>query len=190
VTATSGTSVRGSRVTLRPFRPEELGVLVENRRRRPDIAYPLAEEPDVEVLRRRVERSGSFADGELLLAIETSGRLVGEIQGRQPRHGLPPGVFELGVELFELDDRDKGLGAEAVALMASHLFDEHGAHRVQATTDVENLPMRAVLNRLGFEEEGVLRGFMPAAEGARDYAMYATTKNDWATRRPAWIRTD
>jgi RimJ/RimL family protein N-acetyltransferase len=186
----TATLVRGSRVTLRPFRPEELAVLLEVRRRPPDIAYPVAEDPDIDVLRKRVERSGSFAEGELLLAIEASGRLVGEIQGRQPRHGLPPGVFELGVELFERDDRGKGLGAEAMALMASHLFDEHGAHRVQATTDVENHPMRAVLRRLGFEEEGILRRFMPAADGARDYAMYATTKDDWETRRTAWTRTD
>lgn len=186
----TATSVRGSRVTLRPFRPEELNAVVQARRRPRDLAHPVAQNVDVEVLRGRVERSGTFAQGELLLAVEADGRLVGEMQARQPKDGLPPGVFELGVELYSLDDRGQGLGAEAVALITTHLFEAQGAHRVQASTDVENHPMRAVLRRLGFEEEGILRGFMPAGDGARDYAMYATTTDDWETRRPAWTRTD
>lgn len=180
------THVDGARVSLRPFRADEIGVLAEARRRPPDLAYPVAEEPDLDLLRGRVERSGSFAEGELLLAVEADGRLVGEVQARQPRDGLPPGVFELGVELFDPGDRGRGLGAEAVALMTSLLFTRLGAHRVQASTDLENRSMRDVLRRLGFAEEGILRGFMPSEDGPRDYAMYAMTKDDWDTRNETW----
>jgi RimJ/RimL family protein N-acetyltransferase len=183
---TDVTEARGAQVVLRPLRSDELEVFVEARRRPPGLAYPVAVEPDLEVLRGRVERSGSFAEGELLLAIEVAGRLVGEIQGRQPREGLPPGVFELGVELFHPTDRGRGLGGEAIALMTSLLFEEHGAHRVQASTDLDNAAMRAVLRRLGFAEEGVLRGFMPSRDGPRDYAMYGMTKDDWETTKTTW----
>ena len=49
---------------------------------------------------------------------------------------------------------------------------------MQLTTDVENTAMRRVAERLGFTFEGVLRSFMPSADGPHDYAMYAITKDD------------
>jgi RimJ/RimL family protein N-acetyltransferase len=75
--------------------------------------------------------------------------------------------------------------------LSAHLFSEHEAIRVQATTDLDNAPMRGVLERLGFGFEGVLRGFMPSAEGPPlDYAMYGLTKADWLESvKDTWIRT-
>lgn len=177
--------VRGARVILRPVRQEEIEALAAARRRPPDFAHPVAAASE-EDLRDRVARSGTFAQGELLLGLEEEGRLVGEIQARQPRHGLLPGVFELGIELFDPADRGRGLGTEAVALMASHLFEALGAHRVQASTDAANEPMRALLRGLGFGEEGLLRGFMPGPDGPRDYVMYAMTRGDWEKSRSSW----
>jgi len=136
-------------------------------------------------LRERVERSGEFDGTELLLGIRADGRLVGEVQARQPRMGLPPGVFELGIDVFEEADRGKGLGTEALRLLLTRLFERERAHRVQATTDVDNAAMRRVCDRMGFAFEGVLRSFMPSASGPRDYAMYAITKDDWRERTGA-----
>ena len=45
---------------------------------------------------------------------------------------------------------------EATRLLVDHLFDAEEAARVQAATAEWNEPMRAVLRRLGFAEEGVL----------------------------------
>ena len=84
--------------------------------------------------------------------------------------------------LYGNGNRGKGVGTEAVALITRQLFEALGAGRVQATTDVENAPMRAVLRRLGFTEEGVLRGFMPAAatDGPRhDYVVAGVTRDEW-----------
>src|SRR5262249_13762318 len=130
------------------------------------MGYPDAFGPaELAELRERVERSGEFDGTELLLGIRADGRLVGEVQARQPRMGLPPGVFELGIDLFEESDRGKGLGTEALTLLLSRLFDREGAHRVQVTTDVDNAAMRHVCERTGFAFEGVLRDFMPSANG-------------------------
>ena len=136
-------------------------------------------------LRERVERSGEFDGTELLLGIRAGGRLVGEVQARQPRMGLPPGVFELGIDVFEEADRGKGLGTDALTLLLDRLFERERAHRVQVTTDVDNAAMRRVCERTGFAFEGVLRSFMPTADGPRDYAMYAITKDDWRERSTA-----
>jgi len=133
-------------------------------------------------LRERVERSGEFDGTELLLGIRAGGRLVGEVQARQPRMGLPPGVFELGIDVFDEADRGKGVGSEALELLLARLFERERAHRVQITTDVGNAAMRHVCERVGFAFEGILRSFMPSADGPRNYAMYAITKQDWQGR--------
>ncbi len=130
-------------------------------------------------LGERIERSGEFDGTELLLGIQVDGRLAGEVQARQPRMGLPPGVFELGIDLFDEADRGSGLGRSALAQLVSRLFDREGAHRVQLTTDLDNTAMRTLSERLGIRPEGVMRSFMPSVEGPRDYAMYAITKDDW-----------
>ena len=134
-------------------------------------------------LGERIERSGEFDGTELLLGIQVDGRLAGEVQARQPRMGLPPGVFEIGIDLFDVADRGHGVGGEALTQLVTRLFGDEGAHRVQLTTDVDNEAMRAVSARLGFRFEGVMRSFMPSADGPRDYAIYAMTKDDFDEAR-------
>jgi len=174
-------------VTLRAYHDDEAPILVS---RWADAEWfaPKGTGPRelAERVRERVKRSGSFTEGVIILAIESDGRLVGEVQARQPINGLPHGVFELGIEVFEHGDRGRGLGADAVVAISRHLFDDEGAHRVQLTTDVENAPMRRVAERLGFTFEGVLRSFMPEADGPHDYAMYGFTRNDYEGRNTTW----
>jgi RimJ/RimL family protein N-acetyltransferase len=140
-------------------------------------------------LRDRVANSGRVSHGELLLGIVADGQLAGEIQARQPEMGLPPGVFEIGIEIFDPTARGGGVGRRALALFLAHLFTEEQAHRVQLTTDVDNTPMRRVAEHLGFTLEGILRGFMPTRNGPRDYVMYGITKTDFEGVRAGWNST-
>lgn len=169
--------IPGQRVTLRPLRADELDVLAEAYRR-PDAGLPGAPQTRAK-LRRRIERSGSVWNGRLELGVEAEGRLVGDVDARSPQTAYPPGVWEIGISLFDPDDRGKGYGLEATRLVTDHLFDAEEAARVQATTDQENAPMRGVLERLGFRYEGTLRAFFPAGGGRADYVMYAVTRDDW-----------
>ena len=173
--------LRGDLVTLRPYGPGELDA-VEAAMRSPDAArwLPLGP-PTRSELRRRVEAGGRFAGGRLDLAVEVDGRLVGEIDARAHQTCLPPGVFELGVTVFDPADRGRGVGTEAVRLITAHLFATAEAHRIELTTDVDNAAMRGAAERAGFALEGVLRAFMPAASARRDYCMYAITLDDWRT---------
>lgn len=176
------TTIHGERVTLRPFRPEEF-----------DRA--LAREPSEdaerrEVRRRRLALSGTRTAWEIMFAVEADGRLQGDAQARCSDQAMPPGVWEIGIDLWDEADRGRGVGSEAVRLLTAHLFAREGAHRIQATTDLENAAMRRVLERCGFAFEGVLRGFMPTSDGpARDYAMYATTTPDDDQRKDPWTPT-
>jgi RimJ/RimL family protein N-acetyltransferase len=174
-------------VVLRGFRPDEVDLALRRMAGIPD-ATPTEEQ--VRDRRRRLERSGARNDWEVLFAIETDGRLVGDVQARSSEHAMPPGVWELGIELWEEPDRGRGVGRRAVALLAAHLFAEQDAIRVQATTDVDNVAMRRALEAVGFGHEGVLRGFMPGGDAPpRDYAMYGLTKDDWENVKETWIRT-
>ena len=74
--------------------------------------------------------------------------------------------------------RGRGFGRHAVALFTEQLF-EAGWERVQASTAVANVAMRRVLERLGWEFEGVLGSFAPGDAGEReDYALYAAIRRN------------
>jgi RimJ/RimL family protein N-acetyltransferase len=160
-------------VTLRAFRADELDLLAELYAQSDVMAES---PPDRERLKLRIARSGRLVEGRLDFAIDVDGQLVGDIGARQPSEGLPPGVFEVGIALFE-EHRGKGYGTAAVEQLTQHLFREHGAARVQASTAVWNVPMRHVLEKLDFADEGVMRAFMPRPDGGRDdYVLYARTR--------------
>jgi RimJ/RimL family protein N-acetyltransferase len=170
------TTVRGGRVVLRPFRPDEVDrVLARDARDAPERA----DAERLEARRTRLALSGTRTTWEILFAIEGEGRLVGELQARYSDGAMPPGVYELGIELYDDGDRGRGLGTEALGLAVAHLFAREDALRVQASTGLDNAAMRRSLEKSGFTFEGILRGFMPAADGPRDYALYAMTRKDW-----------
>lgn len=167
--------LQGERVTLRPIRTEELDELHQQRLASEHLLQP----PDKELLRTRIERSGQWHEGRLDVAIEAEGKLAGSLDARASDRMYPPGVCEIGIELAA-GMRGRGLGGEAIELFADWLLD-NGFARVQASTEVTNLPMRRVFEKLGWEHEGTLRHFMPARDGRSDYALYAVTQRS----RPA-----
>ncbi len=177
--------LRGKHVVLRAFQAEEAAFVLGAWMSASVPARAAADRARMRrAMRRRIERSGRFTDGWLDLAIEAEGDLVGEIGARRPRGGLPPGVFELGIEIWNESLRGRGYGSEAVRLLTSYLFETHDAARVQASTALWNAAMRRVFAKLGFTEEGILRGFMPTQEGSRDdYVMYGVTAGEWRPRR-------
>ena len=164
--------LRGERVLLRSFQPDEFDAAYEQARN----STARVGELSLERMRLRVARSGRFVEGRLDLAVVSKGRVVGSIEARAPEGALPPGVCEIGVELVP-EVRGEGLGTEAVALLARHLLSS-GFVRVQASTDVGNAAMRGALEKAGFRLEGTLRGFMPDGAGRTDGALYGLTSAD------------
>jgi RimJ/RimL family protein N-acetyltransferase len=161
--------------------------VLRSARQRADASVSPASLGDEE-LRERIELSGTLTGWGLVLGIETDGALVGQIQAYRAQ--LPPGVFGIGIELFDQDDRGKGYGTEAVAMLVRHLFDREEARRVEGGTTPENAGMRHMFERVGFLEEGVQRQFLPAADGGgADCVMYGMTRTDYEGVRDRWIRT-
>jgi RimJ/RimL family protein N-acetyltransferase len=173
-------SLSGQTVRLRPFECGELDTVWSiHRAGRRARGIPLR--GGKQRLARLFRQSGSFDEGDLLyLAIEVEGRLAGEIDARRGSTGLPRGVFELGIELYERGRQGRGLGTEALRLLITHLFDQEGAERLEVRTSVDNAAMCRVLEKLGFVREGVLRAFMPDERGRTDYVMFALLRAEWS----------
>jgi RimJ/RimL family protein N-acetyltransferase len=173
--------IAGTKVRLRSPILADVDVLVAARDADPATFGPGGEEAR-ERLRKQVERNPTLEDGGFIeVVVERDGELIGDVQARAPKNAFPPGVCEIGITLFT-NARGRGSGREAVELFTDYLFRE-GLERVQASTAVDNVAMRRVLERLGYTFEGVLRDFSPAHDGSReDYAMYAMTRRDWNAR--------
>src|SRR5262249_44750498 len=136
-------------------------------------AHPRIDE-DASALRQRLSRSGRFWRGRLDLGIRTRrGRLGGQGQARRGPGGHPPrGGAAVGGVVFDPQERGKGCATEAMRLLTGWLLAS-GTARVQAETSAENAPMRAVLETLGFELEGILREYAIGAKGRESIAIYA-----------------
>ena len=177
----SHVSVRlsGPRVTLRPFRDGEFELVwAEGTRDRGAHGSPWPPEAR-EDLRARCATSGTWQDrSSLVLAVEAEGCLVGDVQARTSDRVFPPGLFEIGIELFAAA-RGAGYGTEALEALVRYLFDEERATRLQIGTDVDNVPMRRAAEKAGFALEGVMRGFWPVPGGPpKDYALYGQVAAD------------
>lgn len=68
-----------------------------------------------------------------------------------------------------------GVATGALALGLDHCFGPVMLHRVEATVRPENAASRAVLAKVGFREEGLLRRYLQVDGAWRDHVLVAIT---------------
>jgi [ribosomal protein S5]-alanine N-acetyltransferase len=68
-----------------------------------------------------------------------------------------------------------GVATAALALGLDHCFGAVMLHRVEATVRPENAASRAVLAKVGFREEGLLRRYLEVDGAWRDHLLVAIT---------------
>lgn len=68
-----------------------------------------------------------------------------------------------------------GVATGALALGLDHCFGAVMLHRVEATVRPENVASRAVLAKVGFREEGLLRRYLQVDGAWRDHVLVAIT---------------
>jgi RimJ/RimL family protein N-acetyltransferase len=102
----------------------------------------------------------------------------GTILGGAALHHFDPmrDVVEVGYWLF-VEARGRGVASRAVRAIADHAF-ENGITRVEAHIRLENVPSARVVERLGFEREGVKRRFLRHGDRRADAALYALLADD------------
>lgn len=103
---------------------------------------------------------------------------IGYVAAGEKRQG---NVTELGYMLAP-EHWGGGIAVEAVSRVIDRIFAE-GQRRVFADTDPENRRSRALLERLGFTLEGILRAEWETHIGVRDTALYGMLRDEWEARR-------
>ncbi len=73
----------------------------------------------------------------------------------------------------------KGLATEAASLAISFGFLELGLHRIEADTEPNNKRSNKVLERLGFQREGLLRERFVHPDGIQDSLIFGILKPEW-----------
>jgi diamine N-acetyltransferase len=79
---------------------------------------------------------------------------------------------ELGILIGDPDLWGQGVGTEAQRLTIQRAFGELGAHRVVELILADNERARHVVERLGFELEGTMRGHVRRGDQLLDVAIY------------------
>ncbi len=90
------------------------------------------------------------------------------------------GLAEIGYALSTEFQR-RGLMAEALRILLADLFEHTAIRRVEARCAISNRASQRVLDAVGFEREGRLRGYFVLRGQEIDNYLYAILKDD---RRP------
>lgn len=91
------------------------------------------------------------------------------------------GLAEIGYALGTVHQR-RGIMVAALGTLLDDLFARTRLRRIEARCAVDNYPSQRVLERLGFEREGRLRGFFVLRGQPVDNYLYALLGTDWQGR--------
>lgn len=129
-----------------------------------------------------IERSLTrFAAGN---GFDTGIREDGRLLGCLGLHYVarPAGVTEIGYWV-EAGAQGRGIASRAVAGLLPYLFRDLDLHRVELRIDPANDRSRALPERLGFTEEGVLRAVAWDRGQRYDHVVYALLRPEWEARQ-------
>jgi RimJ/RimL family protein N-acetyltransferase len=109
------------------------------------------------------------------ITLKEDDRAIGTVATHEKRQGK---VVEIGYSLAR-QHWGTGLAREAVTRLIDLLFLEEGNRRVFADTDPDNAGSNALLERLGFQKEGRLRGEWETHIGVRDSFIWGLLREEW-----------
>ena len=104
-----------------------------------------------------------FEPYQIGFVIEVDGAVVGSLQVAEEDE---PDYRHAGIDLFLAPDHQgRGLGPEAIRLIARYLFEVRGHHRLTIDPAAENLHAIRAYERVGFRPGGVMRQYERGRDG-------------------------
>jgi aminoglycoside 6'-N-acetyltransferase len=95
--------------------------------------------------------------------IEVDAEVVGAIQYHEEDD---PMYRHANMDIFLATSRHgRGLGTEAIRLLARHLFEEHGHHRLTIDPAVDNAAAIRAYEKVGFRRVGIMRHYEHGPDG-------------------------
>jgi len=177
--------IRGRAIILRVIRESDLEALLdlENDLTRKGELVPhrlLAES----ALRKQYQDTGFLTDeiGRLLI-VDGEDRILGTVGYFRPAHYVDG--YELAYVIFEPVRRGRGIATEAVSLLIDWLFTAKKIARLQAAMVPENAASRRVVEKCGFQREGVMRRAAFLQGRSTDIELWSLVREEWEERRAA-----
>lgn len=144
-----------------------------------------ADELDRGPWRQRLSRyRREFSQGaamSLLIFENEQGRLTGGISMGNIRRGVAQSA-QIGYWMGE-EHAGKGYMGAAIRLMLDHGFGVMRLNRIEAACIPENERSIRVLEKAGFQREGLLRSYLRINGAWRDHILYAITAEDYRQAR-------
>ena len=172
--------LQGERCLLRPWRSRDLGPLVQHannanvsRYLRDRFPYPYTRKDG----RGFLSMVTAGAGDDTKMAIEVDGEAVGGI-GVIRGSDIERFSAELGYWLGEAY-WGRGIGSEAVGLFTADVFARLNLLRVFAVAASANVASARVLEKAGYQQEGVLRSAAVKFGQPHDQLMYARVNPHW-----------
>lgn len=93
---------------------------------------------------------------------------------------LPHKRLEIGHTFIASSWQRTAVNTEMKREMLRHAFEDLGMNRVEFLTDFRNTRSRAAIERLGAQQEGILRSHMVMRDGhVRDTVIFSITRSEW-----------
>jgi aminoglycoside 6'-N-acetyltransferase len=149
--------LRGPRLVVRPMQEPDVARLAEIAAE-PEIWQRWGELSEAD-LRQKLAREDVTA-----LVVELDGEVAGLIQYHEE---TDPDYRHAGVDMFLAGTaRGRGYGREALLLVAAHLFQERGHHRLTIDPAADNEPAIRCYTAAGFRPVGVMRRYERGRDGS------------------------
>ena len=101
--------------------------------------------------------------GERHYVIELEGRVIGFIQSFEEED---PDFRHASIDLFLASRvQRQGLGPDAIRVLAKHLIDERGHHRLTIDPAADNHAAISAYQKVGFRPVGVMRQYQRMSDG-------------------------
>ncbi|WP_246064065.1 GNAT family N-acetyltransferase [Blastococcus colisei] len=140
------------------------------------VPWPERHSPSAYRAMRAVVARRARLGASLPFAVRVEGRLAGQVT----LDNIVRGALRSGSLGYWIDRSvaGRGMASLAVALVCDHAFGEVGLHRVEADIRPENLPSQRLVERLGFQREGLRRRYLDIDGDWRDHYSYALLAED------------
>ena len=112
-----------------------------------------------------------------MIVLRDGNRLIGSVN----RYGNErfPDVYYVGINIYEDDCLNQGLGTEALKLWVNYLFMESTVHKIECHTWSLNPRMVCVAEKLGFREEGRERELIQWQGKWQDRIRFGLLRQEW-----------
>jgi RimJ/RimL family protein N-acetyltransferase len=120
----------------------------------------------------------SKEDGTLVI-VNSADQILGHIEFFKTVNYLDE--FELSYQIYDAEQRGKGVMTEVVNMMVRYLFETKQMNRIRLVIHPDNAASRRLAEKCGFKHEGTARGAWYNKGRHNDVEIYSILRKDVIT---------